>query len=39
MLQNLVTGVDLRADVVKFADSATIIRGVLNPFFVHFGHR
>jgi hypothetical protein len=38
MLQNLVTGVDLRVDVVKFADSATIIRGVFNPFFVDSTH-
>jgi hypothetical protein len=34
MLQNLVTGVDLRADVVKFGDSTRIIRGALNPFLV-----
>jgi hypothetical protein len=31
MLQNLVTGVSLRADVVKFGDSTRIIRGALNP--------
>jgi len=33
MLQNLVTGIDLRADVVRFGDFTDIIRGRLNPFF------
>ena len=37
MLQNLAIGVDLRADVVKFADSAIIIRGGFNPSFVDSG--
>jgi hypothetical protein len=35
MLQNLVIGVDLRGDVMKFGDSVTIIRGALNPSLVH----
>jgi len=38
MLQNLAIGVDLRADVVKFGDSASIIRGGFNPFFVDSEH-
>jgi hypothetical protein len=37
MLQNLVIGVGLRADGVKFGDSAIIIRGVLNPFVLFSG--
>jgi hypothetical protein len=32
MLQNLVIGVDLHGDAMKFADSIAIIRGGLNPF-------
>jgi hypothetical protein len=35
MLQNLVTGVDLHGDVMKFADSIAIIRGAVNPSLVH----
>jgi hypothetical protein len=35
MLQNLVTGVDLRAGGMKFGHSITIIRGALNPSFVY----
>jgi hypothetical protein len=35
MLQNLVIGVDLHGDVMKFADSIAIIRGAVNPSFVH----
>jgi hypothetical protein len=34
MLQNLVTGVDLHVEVMKFGDSVTIIRGALNPSLV-----
>jgi hypothetical protein len=35
MLQNLVIGVGLRSEVMRFGDSITIIRGALNPYFVH----
>jgi hypothetical protein len=35
MLQNLVIGVDLHGDVMKFPDSIAIIRGPVNPSFVH----
>jgi hypothetical protein len=35
MLQNLVIGVDLRGDGMKFGDSICIIRGAVNPSFVH----
>jgi hypothetical protein len=35
MLQNLVTGVDLHGDGMKFGDSIRIIRGALNPCFVY----
>jgi hypothetical protein len=35
MLQNLGIGVDLHGGVMKFGDSISIIRGVLNPYFVY----
>jgi hypothetical protein len=35
MLQNLVIGVGLRGEVMTFGDDITIIRGALNPYFVH----
>jgi hypothetical protein len=35
MLQNLVIGVGLRAEVMKCGDSISIIRGALNPYFVY----
>jgi len=35
MLQNLVTGVGLHGDVMKFGDCITIIRGAFNPCFVY----
>jgi len=35
MLQNLVTGVGLHGDVMKFGHSIAIIRGALNSCFVY----
>jgi hypothetical protein len=35
MLQNLVIGVGLRGEVMKLGHSISIIRGALNPYFVH----
>jgi hypothetical protein len=35
MLQNRVTGVGLHDDVMKLGHSIAIIRGAVNPSFVH----
>jgi hypothetical protein len=35
MLQNLVTGVGLHGEVMKLRHSIAIIRGAVNPSFVH----
>jgi hypothetical protein len=35
MLQNLVTGVGLHGDVMKFGRSIAIIRGAFDPCFVY----